>query len=218
MAIKYKNSCSKGEYNFYSKIESELNIVIDAGAADTFFDCLECEVHFFEPDSKHYNSLVNNKSGNEKHFYNKVGLGNTITKKMLYNELGSVINWDCTKLGIRKKNINVVEEIEIIRLEDYLDNNHIQSISLLKVDVEGMDYEVIEGLGRYINKCKYITFEFQGHIAEWNLDGAKESFNRYLKILENYNVFNINHDGSISTITDNMMAGYHNFVAINKNF
>ena len=56
--------CAPDEYNFYCKIEPELKLVIDAGTASTFFNQLNCEVHFFEPDSNHYNSLINSKSSN----------------------------------------------------------------------------------------------------------------------------------------------------------
>lgn len=212
--IKKTRHCTENEFNFYTKIEPELKIVIDAGASDSFFEYLDCEVHFFEPDSEHFNNLT--KNSNKNHYYNKLGLGNTAVKKLLYNELGSIINWDYTKLNIKPKDLTKTEEIKIIRLEDYLINNNIQEISLYKVDIEGMDYEAIEGLGKFINKCKYITFEFQGHISEWNEGGAENSLQKYKELLLNYSLFNIDNEGSLTNITANMLQGYYNFVAINK--
>lgn len=50
-------------------------------------------------------------------------------------------------------------DIKIILLRDYLINNKIEKIDLLKIDTEGYEYEVILGLRQEIKKVEYIYFE-----------------------------------------------------------
>lgn len=48
------------------------------------------------------------------------------------------------------------EQVSLVRLDSWLDTNH--SISLIKIDVEGMEQDVILGLNDTINKHKPILF------------------------------------------------------------
>lgn len=55
------------------------------------------------------------------------------------------------------------EKVKCIRLESYLKcHKEIKSIDFLKIDVEGLNYEVLESLGNYISivKCIQIEAEF----------------------------------------------------------
>ena len=46
----------------------------------------------------------------------------------------------------------------------------------------------------------------------------QQMINKYRNLLSGYDLFNINNDGSISEVTDRMIRGFYNFVAINKNY
>ena len=42
---------------------------------------------------------------------------------------------------------------------NFIFENKINNIDLLKIDTEGFEYEVIDGIGKEINKVKFIYFE-----------------------------------------------------------
>lgn len=52
-------------------------------------------------------------------------------------------------------------EIEIMTLDNLFSLYHIESVDVLKIDVEGSEIEIILGASKEnLNKCKYITMEF----------------------------------------------------------
>lgn len=52
-------------------------------------------------------------------------------------------------------------EVEVMPLDNFFDLYHINSVDVLKIDVEGSEVEIILGASKEtLNKCKYITMEF----------------------------------------------------------
>lgn len=49
--------------------------------------------------------------------------------------------------------------VEVVRLDDFVSARGIDSIDFLKVDVEGMTFEVLDGLGDFIHKVACIQIE-----------------------------------------------------------
>ena len=58
----------------------------------------------------------------------------------------------------KKKKYQILK-VEIITLEDYMNLNNINKISLLKIDTEGYEYEVLKGLKKKIQLVDMIMFE-----------------------------------------------------------
>ena len=50
-------------------------------------------------------------------------------------------------------------EIDVERLDEFLQNRNIKVIDILKIDTEGFDFNVIKGLGDKILQTRYIYFE-----------------------------------------------------------
>lgn len=50
-------------------------------------------------------------------------------------------------------------EIDVERLDEFLQNRNIKVIDILKIDTEGFDFNVIKGLGDKISQTRYIYFE-----------------------------------------------------------
>lgn len=52
-------------------------------------------------------------------------------------------------------------EVKTIRLDDYLESKSVRKIDILKIDVEGHEYSVMLGMGRYLNPdlCNAIIWE-----------------------------------------------------------
>ena len=53
------------------------------------------------------------------------------------------------------------ENVRVVRLDSFLEENSIKP-DFIKIDVEGHELAVLEGLGDYINDLKVIQFEFGG--------------------------------------------------------
>ena len=207
-----KHGTMGNEFNFYSNLGPKLNTVIDVGARDSFFTDLECEVHYFEPDSKAFTDL-GKKITKNNHYINKLGLGMDANNKKLYNESGST--------NIRPSafvNYGINEDIKIIRLDSYVLEKNIKQISLLKIDTEGMEYEVLKGLGDYLKICEYIIFEYAWDTAE----AAGVDFYDIKNLLTDFDLFEMGIDGELITLdeqkitakvrpnTNNIVAKYRN--------
>ena len=50
-------------------------------------------------------------------------------------------------------------EIDVERLDEFLQNRNIKVIDILKIDTEGFDFNVLKGLGDKIYQTRYIYFE-----------------------------------------------------------
>ena len=63
-----------------------------------------------------------------------------------------------TFFGIKKF---VISEIptEIIILKDFLNQRDIKKVDLVKIDTEGFEFNILQGLEDYINNIHFITFE-----------------------------------------------------------
>lgn len=196
------------EYAFYQKIEPELKLIIDVGAAESFFIGVDCEIHFFEPDPIPFEEL--SKHRNKNYFFNKKGLGSKNSEANLYNEIGSVYN------RFNNDELNI-EKIEILRLDSYIEEHRIEKISLLKIDTEGMEYEILCGMGHYLDICDYIVFEYAWDTAE----AAGVSFSNLKDILKNYNLYEMDYNGNLvdldePRITARVRPNTNNIVAKNK--
>ena len=64
-----------------------------------------------------------------------------------------------------KKNENLIEEVEInqITLSDYLEQKKILKIDFLKIDTEGYEFNVLVGMGKYLQNVNLIMFEHHYH-------------------------------------------------------
>jgi len=61
---------------------------------------------------------------------------------------------------------NDLIEVEVIRLDDFAAANSWAKIDFLKIDVEGLTYEVLEGLGNFLENVGCIQIETE-YIAVW---------------------------------------------------
>jgi FkbM family methyltransferase len=165
--IRNTKQLTQEERAFYTKIESELNLVFDVGAMNSFFNQLNCEVHFFEPQLARFKELVQITKQNHKYYFQQIGCGNETTEVKIFNDLSSTEWRDTpTKFGVKNK-LNV-ETIRLIRLDEYINTlkQTPKEISLLKLDIEGAEYSALLGMGDMLNLCKYITFEYAWDTSE----------------------------------------------------
>jgi len=67
-------------------------------------------------------------------------------------------------------------EVEVVRMDDFIRNNRIEAIDFLKLDVEGANYEVLEGFGNELSRVKSIQVEgeyiqyWEGQKLYWDIE------------------------------------------------
>ena len=82
-------------------------------------------------------STVKEIDQNSIYFKKKFRLLNLFKKKAVYQEI----------------------EVELTKLCDYFDNNNINNVDFLKIDTEGSEFDILNGLDDDITKVKVIYFE-----------------------------------------------------------
>ena len=116
-----------------------------------------------------YNSAVSDYTG-------KIML-NLVGEEDANSGLSSVKDYDYTNDWDKK-------EVDCIAMKDFLDlHNEITTIDFLKVDAEGVNYEVLKGFGEYLDKVRIIQTEAENLLV---YDGKHYLFNDVAKLLMNY--------------------------------
>lgn len=161
------NSESQLELNFYKKIIKNESIVFDVGARDSNIPLLNDNAFYylFEPIIFNYNNLIGRFKDKNNVIIENVCLSNKNETTQIYVESESIHRrtdyryvWD-TVQPHRVKNGDT-ETIKCTTLKEYIENNNIKKIDVLKIDVEGYECNVIEGLFEHIEKVQCVVFEY----------------------------------------------------------
>jgi FkbM family methyltransferase len=148
--------------------------IFDVGANKGLYLNMACrqmkgknfEIHAFEPGKYTFEELKNNSpDGKNIRLINK-GLGASEGHFSLhYNEKGSGLA-SLTKRRLDHYNIafDISEKVEVTTLDMYCKENSIKNISLLKIDVEGHELDVLKGAAKMFenNAIDIVAFEFGG--------------------------------------------------------
>ena len=132
----------------------------------------EIECHLFEPSSVNIALLKENFLPSRQITINPFALSNRQSNAKLYsNTPGSVIS-SLTKRRLdhfeRLESqgydwkMDVEENVDVIRFDQYWSEKNNVYIDYMKIDVEGHELEVLEGIGNLIHNIKLIQFEFGG--------------------------------------------------------
>lgn len=137
------------------------NYAQDAEFLRKSFDLEEKDIYVFEPHpqifaevTKMYNFkafelALSNENGRAK--FNAIDIKNNEYKNSGISSLRDGLTTD-------KKNFISVD-VEMTRMDNFMNKHNLESIDFLKLDVEGMNYEVLEGFGEYLPKIKAIQTE-----------------------------------------------------------
>lgn len=156
-------------------------------------DLLGCDVHFFECNSDHYNTLVEIKNNNKNYNF-------TIHTEALWvancdiDFYISIDRWGdlgCTLHPEKKEKLDLgnprkIKAIDIVEFIDLLDE---ESYIVLKLDVEGSEYEILNRLilSERINKINELFVEFHDGFFGKNSSEIKNKLKNYnIKIDDNW--------------------------------
>ena len=159
---------SNGEYNLLKKIKRfNPKVIIDGGANLGNYSLNvnkiipDSNIYAFEPVEKTFNLLKNNTSG-----YSKII---AVNKGLFYKNCEMQINvypshTHSSIYDIESLPYNVVEKekINLIKGDDFIKENNISNIDLLKLDLEGAEFDAIQGFSKALNekKIRIIQFEY----------------------------------------------------------
>jgi len=204
----------------------EGDIVVDIGANQgsymVFLSRLvgqKGKVYAFEPDPRNFFIL--------KHRTRK--LKNVIIERIAVGNKKSRIKFNLDK----SSNVSTIHkdavispiasiEVDMICLDDYFCNLK-DDIALIKIDVEGSEPLVLEGMKNLINKVKVLVFEIRPFA--WKAAGFEPSSIIDKLVLNNFKLIYIDEDFNVVTkniekyVNNNKDVYYHvNIIGINKNY
>jgi FkbM family methyltransferase len=130
------------------------DIVIDCGAnIGDFFLCFDKKIKYvgIEPSPSEFLNLQQNVQSQ------------IILNKALWNKSNEVLKFyiaseEADSSLIEIKNYEKIEEVQTITLDDLIDELK-QNIKLIKLEAEGAEPEILQGLKKNINKVNYITID-----------------------------------------------------------
>ena len=130
----------KGDENH--RINYDLNknsLVIDLGGylgewSETIYDKYSCNIYIFEPVQKYYNNIVEKFKNDDKVKVFNLGLSSI-------DEIVK-IKHDNASSSIFIEN-GIEEEIKLVKYYDFIKENNIESIDLIKINIEGSEYELL---------------------------------------------------------------------------
>lgn len=119
----------------------ENSLVFDVGGyngewSEIIFNKYGCNIYIFEPVVYYYNIIKNKFKDNNKVKIFNIGLSNKNKKEKIY------VSGDGS--SIHKKVSNKTENIDLVDINDFLVDNNIKNIDLIKLNIEGEEYNLIE--------------------------------------------------------------------------
>lgn len=170
----------KEELKIFEILSNKFERVFDVGCRDDLdYYNIEpnIEYHLFEPNKKAIESIKNKISELDRHkiILNEFGLSDVNEDNCVYySNIESFVPHWCVP-SVKSK-----DQYSLKKLDDYITNNKIDKIDMIKIDVEGLDYNVVLGGINTLktdNKVSYIQLEYSGNIAQ------------YVKLLDNFNFY-----------------------------
>ena len=142
MMKKFFDDAGKDERLLFDYDLNQDSLVLDVGGykgqwASDLFSRYQCHIIVFEPVKQFAEKIKERFARNEKIEVYPYGLGSSNRKEFMgICEDGSSIF----------HNYKITQEIELVDIVQWLDKQNIESIQLMKINIEGGEYELLERL------------------------------------------------------------------------
>lgn len=160
---------NNGEFFLLNKLNqsNNLNSIFDVGANVGTYSLLardinkKCLIFAFEPVPNTFIDLKKNVSNKDIKTFN-FALGSDVKEeKMLVSKDSKLSTFLLENIHLANKEDNQYISVKIITGDEFLKNNRdLNEISLLKIDTEGYESEVLKGFRRIISRINVIQFEY----------------------------------------------------------
>lgn len=171
-----------GEYSWAEDYLVNLNkqrpIIIDAGANVGLFSrwllkrIPQAQIYAIEPEHENYKILERNTQGYSVNCINKGLWSKECHLKVIARDTGE---WGFI---VKETKEDGVDTVEAIGLKDLVINYAIDEIDLLKMDIEGSEYEIFNSEDlRWLDRCHALVVETHDHIVK----GSDKMVNKVLR-------------------------------------
>lgn len=144
------------------------DVVIDAGANIGYFSAVALslvgihgQVHAFEPALGIYRKLLRLRDENRQFVFvpNNWALGEQPGELPLAVTNRRNIGWNTMVPELMDRaEIGGLANVRVQRLDDYLSEQKIDSVQLIKIDTEGFEFPVLKGLSGFFRKTTHLPF------------------------------------------------------------
>lgn len=124
------------------------------------------QFHLFEPNLKAFEKLEKKFSQRQGIVLNHVAISNKTEKSVLYlntfDETNSLLPSNSVDPLIDPLTRNIgLQDVNVIRLDNYIHTKNIKLIDFVKIDTQGNSYNVLDGLGSLLSsqKVKFLYLE-----------------------------------------------------------
>ena len=158
--------------DYFKNKNSNHTVIMDIGANVGNCTQMICEkfqainlnftVYSFEPLPATYEELKARFQNVKNVVPLNLGVGKKNERVNMYSnhetsELASLYKTDLDYVGI---DTDMQIQTEIVRLDDFILENHIGKINFMKIDVEGSEFDILSSSPSAISKTDFIQFEF----------------------------------------------------------
>jgi FkbM family methyltransferase len=212
-----ENGWEKESVKLWVELSKYHRSVLDIGANTGLFSIItktvnpEASVIAFEPMPKIYEKLIYNIQ------LNKLDIKTTTLALSDYSGNATIYPTNLEhvySVTVNKKRDDIssaVHEVKIrtIRLDEYIIQNNISEIDLIKIDVETHEPEVLTGMGIFLKKFKpTFLIEIQSDAIAARIEELVTGCN--------YMYYNIDENGGISKVEHLTKSSYFNFLFCSK--
>lgn len=161
----YKGIYHPHVVNCLKKYLKKGDIFIDVGANIGYltmlgagYVCKSGKVHCFEPVPIYFNLLSKSVKMNKEYNFilNNCAIGDSSGVADIKITSLSNIGWNTMVpvFDIEPNKIKEIIKVNVIRLDDYIFESRLEEVALIKIDVEGFEFNALRGLIKFFKKNK----------------------------------------------------------------